>query len=143
MPVGWGQSAKFRVQSAKCSFCPHYSFLCHPGAHPRKNECFCGVHFDPRIQVICITSYFFKYVSRCDRLIDWIATPSAMARNDKRVWSLFVPCHREGATRPWRSSECDMCRCATAPITWIPWSSHGMTKKKYGNESILKHENKK
>ena len=83
MPVGWGQSAKFRVQSAKCSFCPHYSFLCHPGARPRKNECFCGVHFDPRIQVICITSYFFKYVSRCDKLIDWIATPSAMARNDK------------------------------------------------------------
>ena len=32
MPVGWGQSAKFRVQSAKCSFCPRYSFLCHPGA---------------------------------------------------------------------------------------------------------------
>ena len=25
-------------------------------------------------------------------------------RNDKRVWSLFVSCHREGATRPWRSS---------------------------------------
>ena len=24
-----------------------------------------------------------RYVSRCDRLIDWIATPSAMARNDK------------------------------------------------------------
>ena len=25
-------------------------------------------------------------------------------RNDKRVWSLFVSCHRERAQRPWRSS---------------------------------------
>ena len=35
MPVWWGQSTKFRVQSAKCSFCPRYSFLCHPGTWPR------------------------------------------------------------------------------------------------------------
>ena len=32
----------------------------------------------------------------------------------KRVRLLFVSCHREGAWRPWRSSECDMCRVATA-----------------------------
>ena len=28
-------------------------------------------------------------------------------------------CHREGATRPWRSSECDMCRIATTLFTGL------------------------
>ena len=42
---------------------------------PHKNECFCGVHFDPRIQVICITSYFLNIVSQRDTYrIHWIAT---------------------------------------------------------------------
>ena len=31
---------------------------CHPGARgPHKNECFCGVYFDPRIQVIKLVAY--------------------------------------------------------------------------------------
>ena len=39
------QSAEFRVQSAV--FVRTILFLCHPVARdPRKNECFCGVHFD-------------------------------------------------------------------------------------------------
>ena len=36
-----------------------------------------------------------RYVSRCDRLIDWIATPSAMARNDKEGAGPCAPGRQE------------------------------------------------
>ena len=41
--AGWSEKPR------KCYILIH---PCHPGARgPHKNECFCGVHFDPRIQV--------------------------------------------------------------------------------------------
>ncbi len=57
--------------------------------------------------VLCVSSYLFKL--RC------------------RLFS-HTRIHREGATRPWRSSKCDMGRVATSFITWILGSSPRMTR---------------
>ena len=79
------------------------------------------VDADPRIQVICITSYFFK-ICVALRQVNWLDCFATLAMTRDGI-----SCHREGATRPWRSSKCDMGRCATTSMTWILGSSHGMT----------------
>ena len=71
--------------------------------------------------------------------IHWIATVALLPRDDKKCITLTLSCHCEPSQMAWQSSQL-YCRAAThifysiqhllaqiSLITWIPWSSHGMT----------------
>ena len=128
------QSSKCKVQSAKFKYCVAARHPSNGGELGMVLFVIAREHCDrgDPVNVICLR------IRAC--IIDWIATPSAMARNDKRecVWqrgntflhSLTTPplrgtptlcvssylfklrcrlfshtrIHREGASRPWRSS---------------------------------------